>query len=96
MVIQEIKSIYVDDDCIQVMIPHIQDTFVLLDDNGAMYVNSKKTHENLYLKDERRHNFPYSDIPTHQDILDGVRVTFVNQLLGFEKPYITNSNQQIF
>ena len=46
-----------------------------------MYVNK-------YLEDERRKQFPYSNIPTHFSKIKFKKVIYTNQLLDFEKPYI--------
>ncbi len=44
---------------------------------------------NVYLDDERKNNFPYSQIPEHiERVLLFRKLNFVNQILDFEKPYI--------
>ena len=79
MVIQKINSKYVGNDCIQIMLPYVNHDFMVLDNQGVIYVDSKGRHENHYLEDERRHNFPYSNRPIHKDKKYGVKLTFVNQ-----------------
>ena len=88
--IQKINKQYVGDDCVQIMIPFKEDV-IMFNDKGVVLscgVNSSKDVNN-YLYDDRRKQFPYSNIPFHQSRV-GIfnKVFYINQLLDFEKPYI--------
>lgn len=88
--IQQINKPYVGDDCIQIMIPY-KNAITILNEDGILFndmINSN-VKINKYLEDERRKQFPYSNIPTHYS-KEGLfkKVTYSNQLLEFEKPYI--------
>lgn len=89
-VVQRIESHYVGDDCIQVMVPY-KNTITILNRDGIIYSHKEGVHTsiNKYLEDERRKQFPYSNIPTHYSRfgLFG-KINYANQLLNFEEPYI--------
>lgn len=87
--IQRIESHYVGDDCIQVMIPYINDLVISSDDRIIFYCkNNDYNYINNYMNDERRHQFPYSDIPIHTSLrYFFIKMTEVNQLLEFDKIY---------
>lgn len=92
---QRIESHYVGEDCIQIMLPHSQGTLTLLSDMGISYHsynNNSDTYINKYLADERRRQFPYSDIPIHTQYSQGQKYDTVNQLIEFNKPYLLISN----
>jgi len=89
-IIQKIESHYVGEDCIQIMLPY-NDAVTILSQDGILfhYKTGSDVYINKYLEDERRKQFPYSNIPTHYSRC-GLRrkVAYTNQLLDFEKPYI--------
>ena len=89
-IVQKIESPYVGDDCIQVMISY-KDKITLFNQEGVIYShqNGLPIFCNKYVIDERRKQFPYSNIPVHytKNGLSG-KMSCTNQLLDFEKPYI--------
>ena len=88
-IVQRIQSHYVGDDCIQIMFPY-QDTLTILNPDGMLYHHKQgsNVYVNKYLEDERRKQFPYSNIPTHFSKVMFKTIAYTNQLLDFEKPYI--------
>ena len=65
-IIQRIKSCYVADDCIQIMTPYRDGITILSQDDILFhYKKNSNYYINKYLQDERRKQFPYSNIPTH-------------------------------
>ena len=89
-VVQRVESHYVGDDCIQVTIPYIN-TIIILNKDGIIYSHKNGSHPsiNKYVEDERRKQFPYSNIPTHYSRIGLFgKMNYTNQLLNFEEPYI--------
>lgn len=88
-IVQRIQSHYVGDDCIQIMFPY-QDTLTIVNQDGMLYHHKpgSSIYINKYLEDERRKQFPYSNIPTHFLKVRFRKIAYTNQLLDFEKPYI--------
>lgn len=88
--VRRIESHYVGDDCVQVMTPY-KNEITIFNKDGILFSHNVDSHVaiNKYLDDERRKQFPYSNIPTHYSRV-GVfgKFNFVNQLLDFEVPYI--------
>ena len=87
---------YVADDYIQIMLAY-QNYLLLFGNNDLMYFkifieshpSIREGSKNVYLEDERKNNFPYSQIPEHiERVLLFRKLNFVNQILDFEKPYI--------
>lgn len=94
--VAKMHSHYVADDYIQIMLAY-RDYLLLFGNNDLMYFrNFIESHpsisegsRNVYLDDERKNNFPYSQIPEHiERVLLFRKLNFVNQILDFEKPYI--------
>lgn len=89
-IIQRIKSCYVADDCIQIMAPYRDGITILSQDDILFhYKKNSNYYINKYLQDERRKQFPYSNIPTHYSrvgLFD--RISYANQLFEYDKPYI--------
>lgn len=88
-IVQRINSWYVGEDCVQVMIPY-KDAITILDRNGIVYHHKEGSKViNNYITDERRKQFPYHTIPTHNTkfAFHGV-YHYVNQLFDYEQPYI--------
>lgn len=94
--VAKMHSHYVADDYIQIMLAY-RDYLLLFGNNDLMYFrNFIESHpsisegsRNVYLDDERKNNFPYSQIPEHiERVLLFRKLKFVNQILDFEKPYI--------
>lgn len=89
-VVQRIQSHYTGNDCVLVMAPY-KDSLTILSQDGISYYQEKDTdfYINKYLNDERRHQFPYSNIPTHDENIDFFkRYHFTNQLFNYQQPYI--------
>ena len=91
-VVQRVGSHYVGDDCVQVMVP-CEKIIAILNKDGIIYYHNKAKGScasiNKYTDDERRKQFPYSNIPTHYSkvgLFD--KINYANQLLNFEEPYI--------
>lgn len=89
-IVQRIQSHYVGDDCIQIMFPY-QDTLTIVNQDGMLYHHKpgSNLYVNKYLEDERRKQFPYSNIPTHFSKVRFRKIAYTNQLLDFEKTYIS-------
>ena len=89
-IVQKVGSQYVGDDCIQVMAPY-KNAITILNKDGVIYSHKEGVYPSVheYVKDERRKQFPYSNIPTHYSRarLFG-KMNYANQLLNFEEPYI--------
>ena len=92
----KMHSHYVADNYIQIMLAY-HNYLLLFGNNDLMYFrNFIESHpsisegsRNVYLDDERKNNFPYSQIPEHiERVLLFRKLNFVNQILDFEKPYI--------
>lgn len=89
---KKIRSIYVKDDYLQLMMAY-RDYLILFGNKELMYYKNLSLQEqrtrNVYLDDERRKYFPYSQIPEHIERKAFLfKRNFANQILDFEKPYI--------
>lgn len=94
--VAKMHSHYVADDYIQIMLAY-RDYLLLFGNNDLMYFKNfieshpsiREGSKNVYLDDERKNIFPYSQIPEHiERVLLFRKLNFVNQILDFEKPYI--------
>lgn len=87
--VQKIEKHYVGDDCIQIMVPY-RDKITVLDENGIVLhsENNLNLYINKYLDDERRKQFPYSNIPTHFSRKGFDKISYANMILEYDKPYI--------
>ena len=87
--VQKIKNHYVGNDCVQVMIPY-QNALTIVSPDGMLYHHTPESriYVNKYLEDERRKQFPYSNIPTHYSRILFKKFAYTNQILDFDKPYI--------
>lgn len=93
--VTKIHSHYVADDYTQVMLSY-QNYLILFGNGGLMYFKNfiESTPSiiegslNIYLEDERKNDFPYSQIPEHIERFLFRKLYFANQILDFEKPYI--------
>ncbi len=88
--VQRIESHYVGDDCVQAMAPY-RNEITIFNKDGIVFSHNADSHIaiNKYLEDERRKQFPYSNIPTHYSKIGLFgKINFVNQLFDFEVPYI--------
>ena len=93
-IVQKIAKPYISDDCIQVMI-HFTNAMTILNEEGILFHqknDSNLLYINKYIEDERRKQFPYSNIPFH-NVKNGLnKMVYTNQLLEYEKPYIKISD----
>ena len=94
--LSKINYHYVSDDCVQIMMAY-RDYLLLFGNNDVMYFkNLKKSYpfylekiKNVYLSDERKESFPYSQIPEHIERRSLFqKMNFTNQILNFERPYV--------
>ena len=94
--VAKMHSHNVADDYIQIMLAY-HNYLLLFGNNDLMYFKNfieshpsiREGSRNVYLEDERKNNFPYSQIPEHiERVLLFRKLNFVNQILDFEKPYI--------
>lgn len=71
------------------MIPY-KKSITIFDSNDILYYDKKGSsfHINKYLQDERRKQFPYSNIPTHYQRIGLSKYNYTNQLFNFEQTYI--------
>lgn len=96
-IVQRIESHYVGDECIQLAIPY-RNAITILDQDGILFHDKigSNLYINKYLEDERRSQFPYSNIPIYysKKMFKG-KIYNTNQLLDFEKPYISIGDNQI-
>lgn len=90
---QRIKSHYVGEDGIQIMIPYVKG-LTIFDGLGILYhqYEGSDIYTNKYIEDNRRFNFPYSNIPVHYFKSHRYKFTMVNQLFDFDTPYIAIGN----
>lgn len=89
--VQRIKSHYVGDECIQIMIPHqLNSGVTLLNSEGITYHYKPNSNlfVNKYTSDKRKDQFPYSQIPNHKSRIGLKTLEYVNQLLDFNRVYI--------
>lgn len=70
---------------------YLPNTFIYdKQDTADINVDKTKKHIHDYLSDERRFDFPYSSIPFHEEKIGLFKkCIFANQILDYEKPYIT-------
>ncbi len=87
---QRIPSHYVGSDCIQIMVPQINGGITVLNSDEIIYHYRKDSTSfiNKYVQDERREQFPYSNIPTHKSRFKGKTIEYINQLFDFNRVYI--------
>lgn len=93
---KKVPSHYVGEDCLQQMIGYSNGLLLLNPDEIIYQDTGSKNKINKYLTDERRHQFPYSNIPTHYQRVLFKKYLFTNQLLNFDTPYLQLSSQGIF
>ena len=93
---KKIPTYYVGEDCLQEMIGY-RGSLLMLSPDGIIYQDTHAEEKiNKYLEDERRHQFPYSNIPTHYQKAPFKKFLFTNQLLNFNIPYLQFSSQGIY
>ncbi len=89
-VVQRLKPHSIGDDCVQLIVPY-QKSLTLLNKDGILYhhIPGSSLHINKYLEDERRKQFPYSNIPTHRAQIGFSKWNYTNQIFNYDEPYIT-------
>lgn len=90
--VQRIKSHNVGDDCIQTMIPHyLNSGITILNSDGVTYHYKPNSwlFVNKYTSDKRKEQFPYSQIPYHKERIGFKIYEYFNQLLDFNRVYIS-------
>ena len=98
----KINDYYTKDDYMQIMLNHQRNQTFIGKHKGEqriMYsdIVEFETQTNLYLYDERRMGFPYSNIPTHIEKIPFLgRFVSVNQIIRCEEPYINIVDGRIF
>lgn len=92
--VEKIPKCFISDDCVQVMIPftkgitiYDKDSFMGKDIVCRYYVDGSKSAINKYLNDDRRHNFPCSNIPLYCSSNGFKKVYYVNQLFEYDTDY---------
>ena len=93
--VKRIKSHYVGDDCIQVMITYPSNSAITILNKDGMLYHYKPNSTlfiNKYISDKRKDNFPYSKIPNHKNMVGFKKYVYVNQLLDFNFVYIEIQN----
>ncbi len=91
-IIRKVNKYYVGDDCVQVMTGYRGCMLLLGPDQILYHDQANCDYINKYLDDERRTQFPYSNIPYHYQRNGFKKVKYVNQLIDFDKPYLKLSN----
>lgn len=78
------------------MIPY-KNTITIFDKNDILLHLKKgsSSYINKYIEDERRHQFPYSNIPMHCCRVGGKKINYINHLMDFEEPYVRISDEYI-
>lgn len=93
--IERIPEYYVSDECVQLTLPFYNNITVF---DGDIYKKGVLCHYNLkddsqninkYLLDDRRYNFPYSNIPIYKGLFGRY---YINQLFEYNKHYLSITN----
>ena len=89
-IIQRIEEKYVGSNCVQVMFKH-NHGLCIIKDKRIIFCDLPYSAEygyiNKYLQDDRRHQFPYSDVPEHNEVIEEDLYVVVNQLLEYDSIY---------
>ena len=87
----KISSEYVGEDCVQLMFKFSKNLEIVGNGKIIFYGNYNDgrlcNHINEYVKDDRRFQFPYSNIPMHTKMIGLKKYVVVNQLLDYDKIY---------
>ena len=95
-IVRRIPPQYVQDDCLQEMVGY-NGEICIIDSEGIVYSDlSDEEIKNEYLYDERRFNFPYSNIPSHIRKIGFKKYKVANRILDFNKIYVHMTKQGIF
>lgn len=93
--VERINSSYVGDDCCQIMLGHYPNEYLTIMDSTGVNLYCDEHGEciyNEYLYDVRRFEFPYANIPFHKSFNNMQKIIFTNQILDFDKIYLSFSN----
>jgi len=93
--VSRIKSHYVGEDCIQIMTGYIGGMIITSPKETIFHDQDGHDYVHKYVEDERRKQFPYSNIPVHNRRLWGLKWKFANQLLDFDTPYLRMSSEGV-
>lgn len=94
-IVQRIPEYYVEDDYFQIMLGY-QYLMALLGKEHFKYLDWPNMELiNTYINDKRKDIFPYSNIPIHKKRILFKKYNMINQLLSFERPYLSFSNEGI-
>lgn len=92
---EKIPEHYVSSGYIQDMIAY-REHLTMFGSDGIIYCDEGNSIIiNKYLEDERRKEFPYSNIPIHCKKVGFQKLKYTNQILDFEKPYLAISSDII-
>lgn len=78
--------------CVQVSVPY-EKNMTIISPNGIEFSNNSGRNINTYLTDERRFQFPYSNIPEFQTDISHYAA---NQILNLYTPYIQIIDSNIY
>ena len=106
-ILQRIDEAYVAADCVQLMFTYDKAMAIIcgVDEEAKLIFYHNKTqsssnfrYTNEYVNDERRKQFPYSNIPIHTKRLLFKKYNVVNQLLNYDTIYqiIRETNDGVF
>ncbi len=92
--IYKINKENVGKDCVQVMIDFMENLEITNDKTGhTLFYFEKfsiKDYKNDYIDDDRRKNFPYSNIPVHRQMDSFIKYYVTNQILEYDTVYTLN------
>ena len=88
-IVIKIPSYSVGEDCLQIKLRY-KDLMTIFSPAGIIFKDMpNQDYVHKYLEDERRKQFPYSNIPVHNRKIFFKKYKFANQLLDFETTYLT-------
>lgn len=95
-IVRKIEECYVGEDCVQVELPYVE-TLSVFSKEGMLFHDEGDAdfYVNQYMEEERRHQFPYSNIPIVHTKKYGQEMTYINQLFQFNQSYLIVQDQKI-
>ena len=94
MTLKAIPARYVGEDCLQTSFTY-KEAMILLSPDEILFEYAFNPITNKYMLDERRKNFPYSNIPNYVGISGFKKYNVTHQLLNFNTPYLKISKENI-
>ena len=85
--IRQVPSHYIGEDCLQIYMS-IRERGVLISPDGIIYQDLGSSKINRYLDDERKKQFPYSNIPSYVKKVLFQKMQYNLQLLDYNKLYV--------